>query len=131
MKKFLGVFVLFFVSIAAFAQTGAQIEFEAEKNTIDYGVVVKGEDDGLRTFVFTNTGDEPLVITRVNSSCGCTVPKKPEEPIMPGEKGEIQVKYNMRLGKINRAITVESNATNVNNGRAIVRIKGEVVQSKS
>lgn len=131
MKKFLGVFVLFFMSIAAFAQTGAQIEFEAEKNTIDYGVVVKGEDDGLRTFVFTNTGDEPLVITRVNSSCGCTVPKKPEEPIMPGEKGEIQVKYNMRLGKINRAITVESNATNVNNGRAIVRIKGEVVQSKS
>ena len=131
MKKFLGVFVLFFVSIAAFAQTGAQIEFEAEKNTIDYGVVVKGEDDGLRTFVFTNTGAEPLVITRVNSSCGCTVPKKPEEPIMPGEKGEIQVKYNMRLGKINRAITVESNATNVNNGRAIVRIKGEVVQSKS
>ena len=131
MKKFLGVFVLFFVSIAAFAQTGAQIEFEAEKNTIDYGVVVKGEDDGLRTFVFTNTGDEPLVITRVNSSCGCTVPKKPEEPIMPGQKGEIQVKYNMRLGKINRAITVESNATNVNNGRAIVRIKGEVVQSKS
>ena len=122
---------MFFVSIAAFAQTGAQIEFEAEKNTIDYGVVVKGEDDGLRTFVFTTTGDEPLVITRVNSSCGCTVPKKPEEPIMPGEKGEIQVKYNMRLGKINRAITVESNATNVNNWRAIVRIKGEVGQSKS
>lgn len=131
MKKFLGVIALFFVTAISFAQSGAKIEFEAENNTIDYGVVTKGEDDGVRTFVFKNTGDEPLVITKVNSSCGCTVPKKPEEPIMPGENGEIQVKYNMRPGKINKAITVESNAVNVTNGRTVIKIKGEVVQSQS
>jgi len=131
MKKFLGVIALFFVSVVSFAQSGAKIEFEAENNTIDYGVVTKGEDDGIRTFVFKNTGDEPLVVTSVKSSCGCTVPKKPEAPVMPGENGEIQVKYNMRPGKINKAITVESNAVNVTNGRTIIRIKGEVVQSQS
>lgn len=129
MKNLLAVIALFFVSAISFAQAGAKIEFQTENNTIDYGVVTKGEDDGVRTFVFTNTGDEPLVITKVKSSCGCTVPKKPEEPIMPGKKGEIQVKYNMRPGKINKAITVESNAVNVTDGRTIVRIKGEVVQN--
>src|SRR5690606_4340805 len=131
MKKFLGVIALFFVSVVSLAQSGAKIEFEAESNTIDYGVATKGEDDGIRTFVFKTTGDESLVVTSVKSSCGCTVSKTPEAPVLPGENSQIQVKYNMRPGKINKAITVESNAVNVTNGRTIIRIKGEVVQSKS
>ncbi len=63
--------------------------------TIDYGTIEKGAD-GVRIFEFTNTGDAPLIISKVNSSCGCTVPKKPEGPIIPGETGEIQVKYDTK-----------------------------------
>ncbi len=111
---------------AAFAQ-GAKIEFKDANNTIDYGTVVKGTDSGLRTFEFTNTGDAPLIITNVQSTCGCTVPSKPTEPIMPGKTGKIDVKYNMAPGPIRKTITVESNATNYEGGRIPLKIKGEVV----
>jgi len=90
--------------------TYAQAEMTFEETTIDYGSISKGAD-GLRVFKFTNTGDQPLVISNVRSTCGCTVPKKPTEPIAPGETGEIEVKYNTRLvGPIRRTITVYSNA---------------------
>jgi len=128
MKKFLGLVVMLLVSAASFAQSGPKIEFKAKDNTIDYGTVVRGVDNGLRTFEFTNTGDQPLIITAVNSTCGCTVPSKPEAPIMPGKTGKIDVKYNMNPGKISKTVTVESNATNVQNGTVALRIKGEVVE---
>jgi len=126
MKKFLGIVAMTMVGAASYAQTGPQIEFKTE--TIDYGTVVKGEDSGVRTFEFTNTGDEPLVITNVRSSCGCTIPSKPEAPVMPGKSDKIEVKYNISPGTIARTITVESNATNVNGGTVSLRIKGKVVQ---
>lgn len=106
------------------AQDGPKIKFKNE--TIDYGVVTKGEDDGLRVFEFTNEGDAPLVITNVSSSCGCTIPSKPKDPILPGKTGEIQVKYNMSTGPIRKTISVESNAVNVEGGRVGLRIIGEV-----
>ena len=66
-----------------------------------------------RVFVFTNVGDEPIIIRRIQSSCGCTVPKKPEAPIMPGEKGEIKVSYDTnRVGGFSKSITIFSNAKN-------------------
>jgi len=126
MKK-LGLFaIMFAVGTVSYAQKGPQIEFKTE--TIDYGKVKKSEDNGIRTFVFTNIGDEPLVINDAKSSCGCTVPEKPKEPIMPGKTGEIQVKYNMNPGVINKAVTVESNAVNKEDGRIILRISGEVLR---
>lgn len=127
MKKLLALFALVLTSAVSFAQQGPKIEFKAENNTIDYGTVVKGQDDGLRTFEFTNTGNEPLVITNVRSTCGCTVPSKPTEPILPGKTGKIDVKYNMSIGRISRTITVESNAVNYENGIVPLRIKGEVL----
>lgn len=129
MKKFLGIVAMTLVGAASYAQTGPKIEFKAENNTIDYGTVVKGVDTGVRTFEFTNTGDEPLVITNVRSSCGCTVPSKPEAPIMPGKSDKIEVKYNMNPGTISKTITVESNAKNIDNGTVALYIKGKVVES--
>lgn len=129
MKKILALFILVFTSAVSFAQNGAKIEFSAANNTIDYGTVVQGKDNGLRSFEFTNTGDEPLIIMNVRSSCGCTVPSKPTEPILPGQKGNIDVKYNMAPGRISRTITVESNAVNYTNGVVPLRIKGEVVRN--
>lgn len=127
MRKLLAMIALILTSAISFAQKGPKIEFKAANNTIDYGTVVAGTDDGLRSFVFTNTGDAPLVITNVRSTCGCTVPSKPTEPIMPGKTGNIDVKYNMSVGRISRTLTVESNAVNYENGTVPLRIKGEVV----
>lgn len=108
----------------------AKIEFKAKDNTIDYGTVSKDSDDGIRSFEFTNTGDAPLIITNVQSTCGCTVPTKPTEPIMPGKTGKIDVKYNMSPGPIRKTITVESNAANTEGGRIALKIKGEVIVKK-
>ncbi len=128
MKKLIAIFAIVLTSAITFAQSGPKIQFAAADNTIDYGTVVRGKDDGRRTFEFTNTGDQPLIITNVRSTCGCTVPSKPEAPIMPGKKGQIDVQYNMSPGRISRTITVESNAVNYENGTVPLRIKGEVVQ---
>ncbi len=125
MKK---IFLVLFVSIfssSVFGQ-GAKIEFKDADNTIDYGRVEKNSDDGVRSFEFTNTGDAPLIITNAQSTCGCTVPSYPKEPIMPGKSGKIEVKYNMGVGPIRKTITIESNASNYEGGRIPLKIKGEV-----
>lgn len=127
MKNLLNLIAVLFVSTIAVAQS-PKIEFKEE--TINYGTVVKGEDDGKRKFEFTNIGDAPLIISNVKSSCGCTVPTKPTEPIMPGKSDIIEVQYNMNIGPISKSITVESNATNVTNGMITLRIKGTVVEKK-
>lgn len=124
--------ILTFIAIAAFgftsqAQTGAKIEFKDKDNTIDYGTVTKDNDSGIRTFEFKNTGDAPLIITNVQSTCGCTVPTKPTEPILPGKTGKIDVKYNMNPGPIRKTITVESNAVNYEGGKVPLKIKGTVI----
>lgn len=127
MKKIITLIAILFVSSMGFAQSGAKIDFAAKDNTIDYGKVSKGSDNGIRIFEFTNTGDAPLIITNVLSTCGCTVPTKPAGPIMPGKTGKIEVKYNMTPGPIRKTITVESNAVNYEDGRVALKIKGEVI----
>ncbi|WP_159948523.1 DUF1573 domain-containing protein [Polaribacter septentrionalilitoris] len=118
MKAFGTLLVFLFVSFSVNAQ-----EFKFEKEIIDYGKIAKG-DNGERIFVFTNIGDKPLIIKNIQSSCGCTVPKKPEKPIMPGEKGEIKVSYDTkRLGGFSKSITIFSNAKSP---RKVIKIKGYV-----
>ncbi len=123
MRKLL-LLLAFCASTVAFSQ--AKIEF-LNDTTIDYGTVSKDSDSGVRTFEFKNTGNAPLIITNVQSTCGCTVPSKPTEPIMPGKTGKIDVKYNMAPGPIRKTITVESNASNYEGGRIPLKIKGEVI----
>ena len=125
MKKLLLLVAFVGFSSVSFGQ--AKIEFMAKDNTIDYGTVSKDSDSGLRSFEFKNTGNQPLIITNVQSTCGCTVPSKPTEPIMPGKTGKIDVKYNMAPGPIRKTITVESNAVNYEGGRVPLKIKGEVI----
>ena len=127
MKKLLLLCAFFALNIAGFAQVEAKIEFLNKDNTVDFGTVSKETDSGIRTFEFRNTGDAPLIITNVQSTCGCTVPTKPTEPILPGMTGKIDVKYNMNPGPIRKTITVESNAVNVEGGRIGLKIKGEVI----
>ena len=125
MKKFYLIFSLLFLSNVSFAQEieNNQPIFKFDTETINYGKIAMGAD-GKRVFEFTNTGKSPLIITRVQASCGCTVPKKPENPIMPGEKGKIEVSYDTkRPGGFSKAITIFSNAKT---SRKIIKIKGYV-----
>ena len=127
MKNVFLLFAFIALNTVSFAQIGAKIEFLNKDNTIDYGTVTKETDSGIRTFIFKNTGDAPLIITNVQSTCGCTVPTKPTGPILPGMTDKIEVKYNMNPGPIRKTITVESNAVNVEGGKIALKIKGEVI----
>lgn len=120
------LFTLLFVGLISLSLNAqekvAKIEFK--ETTIDYGTIEKGAD-GVRVFEFTNTGDAPLIISDVKSSCGCTIPSKPKDPIMPGKKGEIKVKYDTnRVNPIRKTITVLSNAETPT---VALKIKGLVV----
>ncbi len=124
MRKSFLLLGFLFTTLLVSAQEKAEIQFKEE--TIDYGKISRGSD-GVRVFEFTNTGDAPLVITNVRSSCGCTIPKKPEDPILPGQTGQIEVKYdtNRAAGPFRKAITVSSNA---NSPTKILKIKGELIE---
>lgn len=107
MKKFV---LILFVGLIGYATQAQVAKITFEETTIDYGEIEKGAD-GVRTFKFTNNGDAPLVIEDIKSTCGCTIPKKPAGPIMPGASDTIEVKYDTnRVGPIRRSISVYSNA---------------------
>lgn len=122
MKKTVLMLFVGLLSMGIYAQEAtAKIQFKSE--TIDYGEIEKGSN-GVRVFEFTNIGNAPLVISDVKSSCGCTIPKKPEAPIQPGKTGQIEVKYDTeRVGPIRKAITVISNA---DTPTKVLKIKGTV-----
>jgi hypothetical protein len=105
-------------------ENGPEIEFE--KLVHDYGDVPYN-GNGECEFRFTNTGNEPLIIQKPKSSCGCTVPSWPKEPILPGESEVINVTYRTtKVGPINKTITVTSNAKT--NSTVVLRIKGKVLE---
>jgi len=102
--------------------------FKFEKEVIDYGKVDLNSN-GVREFEFSNVGKSPLVIKNIKSSCGCTVPTKPTEPIMPGKTGKISVKYaTNRPGGFSKSITIFSNASQK---VKVLRIKGIVIKPVS
>ena len=102
---------------------GAGMVFDSE--TIDYGTIAHNAD-GNRKFEFTNNGNKPLIITNTQGSCGCTVPTTPKEPIAPGAKGAIGVKYATdRVGPFTKTVTVSSNAEGMPS--KVLTIKGTVL----
>ncbi len=126
-SKFLLLFCLFVYAtnfsqdVATNANAGV-LSFESDE--IDYGTIHQN-DNGERTFTFTNTGKAPIVISNVKTSCGCTVPSYSKTPILPGQTSEIKVKYaTNRLGAFKKTITVMSNASESNK---MLKIKGEVL----
>jgi hypothetical protein len=95
------------------------------KTVHDYGTIYQNSD-GTCQFEFTNTGKEPLILSRPKSSCGCTVPTWPKQPILPGKSDEIKVTYSTRrVGPINKTVTIYSNASN---SPVVLRIKGKVLK---
>ena len=101
---------------------GAKIKFTEMEH--DYGTIAKGSN-GNCEFESTNEGNEPLVLSKVRASCGCTTPSYTDKPVMPGQKGTIKVHYNTNsVGGFNKSITVNSNA--VNTPTVTLRIRGKV-----
>ena len=101
--------------------SGPHLEWES--TVIDYGEIKKGSDP-LRKAIFTNTGTEPLIIKSARGSCGCTVPTWPKEPIMPGERGVIEIRYDtQRIGPINKSVTV---TTNESEQESRISLKGNI-----
>ncbi|SDW78848.1 Protein of unknown function [Lutibacter oricola] len=135
MKKFMTLLFVGFITLSVNAQQKKQPvvdpnapAFEFVTEVIDYGKIEQNAN-GVRKFEFKNIGKSPLVITRVQSSCGCTVPKYSKEPILPGKKGEIEVKYaTNRTGGFSKTLTIYSNATEKTKR---VRIKGIVSKPES
>lgn len=119
--------ILTFVAVTAM-NIVADAEFKFEAETHDFGKIPPGKAVTYE-FKFTNTGDEPLIISNVEATCGCTVPKYSNTPVKKGETGVITATYNAAgVGPFNKAITVKSNArTPVK----VLYIKGEVISPSS
>lgn len=105
-------------------QDVAAIEFETTQH--DFGTIQQG-GNGTFEFIFKNTGKGPLILKNVRSSCGCTVPQWPKEPINKGEKGVIKVSYNTRItGNFSKSISVYSNA---GSAPVVLKIRGKVEEA--
>jgi len=135
MKRTLNSFIIFVLAFGFFNATSMELDkYEAKvavikfkTKVIDYGTIEQNSD-GTRFFSFTNEGDAPLLITKVKTSCGCTVPSYSKVPILPGDSGEVEIKYNTnKLGAFTKTITVISNAEG---GNKILKIKGNIIASK-
>lgn len=100
----------------------AEIKFE--QSEFNFGKIRQGDKVDYE-FLFTNIGKEPLIISNVTGSCGCTVPEWPKEPIKKGEKGKIKVTFNSagKQGMQDKTITINSNAAT---NPVVLHIKGNV-----
>ncbi|MBR6438894.1 MAG: DUF1573 domain-containing protein [Bacteroidales bacterium] len=130
-KLFVLICTLFLMGTMAFAQNEESVEKQNgpeitfKETSHDFGnIPFKG--NGSYEFVFVNTGNEPLILTQPKSSCGCTVPEWPKQPILPGESNVIKVTYKNtdRSGNFNKYVTIFSNA--LINKEVKLHIKGNV-----
>ncbi|RED43305.1 uncharacterized protein DUF1573 [Winogradskyella eximia] len=135
MKRTLNIAILLVLTLSFFSAAPTEfgkydtkvavMKFKTE--VIDYGIISQNSE-GKRLFTFTNTGDAPLLITDVKTTCGCTVPSYSKAPILPGSIGELEIKYDTkRLGAFTKTVTVMSNAEG---GNKVLKIKGHIVASK-
>ena len=142
MKKILSTLIIAFITLTSVIGQNTVTPVEPQKPQNPNAPVIKFESDvhdygrvpingdGSCQFKFKNLGKEPLVLTNVKASCGCTVPSWPKDPIAPGASGVIDVKYNNmnRAHTINKSISVFSNATD---SLIVLRIQGEVYEDPS
>jgi hypothetical protein len=116
MKTFMTLIFGVFMIASAIAQEksvtvtdGPQIVFE--ETTHDFGEITQG-DKVEHTFKFENSGNQPLIISNVQVTCGCTASDWPRDPIAPGASSSITIKFNSagKMGMQNKVVTILSNA---------------------
>ena len=127
----LALLICMFITLTMTSQTKTDeiagiLSFENE--TIDYGTIQQ-HADGERSFKFKNTGEAPIVISTIKTSCGCTVASYNKMPILPGETSDITITYaTNRIGAFTKTITIMSNASET---KKILKIKGNVLKTDS
>jgi hypothetical protein len=107
------VLIFLFSSNRVYAQSNTAAEFKFLDSKHDFGDMIEGEQKE-HSFEFTNTGQTPLIISKIIATCGCTAPTWPKDPIKPGEKGKIKIVFNStgKIGRQNKVVTILSNASN-------------------
>lgn len=136
MNKLLFTFFALLLSVAVMAQepaveqevqNGPKITFQ--ESEYNFGDIHQGEK-AEHVFSFENSGTAPLILSNVNTTCGCTATNWPRDPIAPGDKGEIKVVFNSagKMGTQTKVVTVFSNAVNA---QEKVRMVGNVLPKKS
>jgi hypothetical protein len=139
MKKVLFIFIAVLISgTSVFAQAANQSTTQTvsqkenpdapiiflEETLFDYGTIEQN-GDGNHNFIYKNIGKEPLIFSKVRSSCGCTIPEWSREPLLSQQQDTIKVKYDTRrLGRFSKTVSIFSNAKKP---MVVVRIQGEVV----
>ena len=126
MKRIIYLFMAILLattSMLAAPKGGAVIS--AENTSYDFGTIKEADGKVSHTFEISNTGDMPLVITRIIASCGCTTPEWTKEPIAPGKKAEIKVTFDPsgRPGTFSKTISIYSNGKT---GSYVLNIRGKV-----
>ncbi|PLX98637.1 MAG: hypothetical protein C0623_11545 [Desulfuromonas sp.] len=123
--KFTCLLMVLFLSIALISTVSATPVLHAEQSTYDFGEVFQG-DKVVHTFSFANAGDEPLLIDRVKSSCGCTAALLSSKKLAPGETGTIKATFDSSRfrGRVQKVIYLYGNLPNKTSGRFM--LQGEV-----
>ena len=120
--------MLFFCLTAYVNNLYAQGKLQFEKETHDFGTIAQGTPVSYE-FKFKNTGNQPLVISNVVASCGCTTPEYSKEPIAPGGTSKLKVGYNAAaMGHFEKAVNVK--LAGVNDPK-VITITGEVVDANA
>lgn len=124
MKRIIFIFMAILLA-TGLAKAQKKAVISAEETTFDFGIIQEADGNVSHTFQIKNTGDSPLVLTRVIASCGCTTPKWTKEPIEPGKTTDLIVTYNPknRPGPFVKTISIYSNGKT---GSFILTIRGEV-----
>lgn len=102
-------------------------KFQFEESNFDFGTINSGAEV-VHAFKFKNVGDGDIVISQAKGSCGCTQPEYPQNPVKPGEDGEIKVTFRSKgiAGQVVKDITVLANTVPTTK---ILTISGEVLAS--
>ncbi|MDR0385464.1 MAG: DUF1573 domain-containing protein [Prevotellaceae bacterium] len=120
MNRVIKTLASFAVMLFVFNASAQQLEFDELVH--DFGTLKEEMGSATHTFIFTNTGDKPLVITHVSASCGCTTPGWTKEPVQPGGKGEVLATYRTSPGPFDKTLTVIASGL----PNTILHIKGNV-----
>ena len=107
---------------------------EATKTTMSFNTLkidfgkIKEDSENPATFIVTNTGKNPLIIERVDVSCGCTTAKKPDKPILPGKSDKIEVVFHPKVGQLDTQEKTVTVTANTDPGIVVLKINAFVVK---
>lgn len=97
---------------------------EFENTYYDYGIIFEGSEE-IAIFKLKNKGNSPLVISNIETSCGCIMANWPKDPILPNQKGEIEIEYNTNIiGEIKRSVLVNTN--DIDKQKIVLLLTGKI-----